>query len=49
MINYISLLYAYVGYIFQDRANKIMASARNEFKKEFNVTFKQTQTNIQGD
>ena len=38
-----------IEHILQDRANKIMASARKEFKKEFNVTFKQTQTNIQGD
>ena len=41
-----------IGHILQDRTNKIMASARKavdrEFKKEFNVTFKQAQTYIQG-
>ena len=41
-----------IGHILQDRTNKIMASARKaadrEFKKEFNVTFKQAQTYNQG-
>ena len=48
-----SLLCPDIGHILQDRTNKIMASARKaadtEFKKEFNVTFKQAQTYIQGD
>ena len=48
-----SLLFPDIGHILQDRTNKIMASARKaadtEFKKEFNVTFKQAQTYIQGD
>ena len=47
-----SLLFPDIGHILQDRTNKIMASARKavdrEFKKEFNVTFKQAQTYIQG-
>ena len=47
-----SLLFPDIGHILQDRTNKIMASARKavdrEFKKDFNVTFKQAQTYIQG-
>ena len=47
-----SLLFPDIGHILQDRTNKIMASASKtadrEFKKEFNVTFKQARSYIQG-
>ena len=47
-----SLLRPDIGHILQDRTNKIMASASKtadrEFKKEFNVTFKQARSYIQG-
>ena len=44
-----SLLCPDIGHILQDRTNKIMAYARKAADTEFNVTFKQAQTYIQGD